>query len=286
MRQLKISESITDRSNRSLNTYLLEVSKYDVLTAEEEVALAIRIRTGDSLALNRLIKGNLRFVVSVAKQYQHQGLVLEDLINEGNLGLVTAAKRFDETRGFKFISYAVWWIRQSIISAISTQSRIVRLPSNQISDLIKVKKSQSTLAQLLEREPTAEELAEALDVSVEKIRRSLKNGEKQVSVDAPSLVSPEISLLDAIPDGGEPTDQSTIKESLKIVVQDALRQLPYREKLVLTLFYGLEDSEPKTLEEIGRQLRLTTERVRQIKARALIWLQHSRWGKSLSAYLG
>ncbi|MFC3196647.1 RNA polymerase sigma factor RpoD/SigA [Parapedobacter deserti] len=285
MRQLKISESITNRSNRSLNTYLLEVGKYDMLSSDEEVSLAVRIRAGDLVALNRLVNGNLRFVVSVAKQYQHQGLVLEDLINEGNLGLVTAAKRFDETRGFKFISYAVWWIRQSIMSAISTQSRTVRLPINQIGDLIKVKRSQSALEQQLERDPTAEELAEALNVTVDKVSRTLRNGEKQVSIDAPSLHSPDITLLDSLPDGGAPADHGAMGGSLKIVIHSVLQHLPERERMVLSLFYGLEEAEPKGLAEISLQLGLTPERVRQIKAKALIWIQRSRYGQSLSAYL-
>lgn len=281
MRQLKISESITNRENRSLNSYLHDISKYDMLTGEEEVALAVRIRMGDTAALNRLVNGNLRFVISVAKQFQHQGVVLEDLINEGNLGLVTAAKRFDETRGFKFISYAVWWIRQSIMSAISVQSRTVRLPLNQIADLVKVKRSQSELEQQLEREPTVEELAEVLGVSSERLGRILLNGNKQVSVDAPSLHSPEMSLLDSLPDGGVPTDHQAMSDSLEIVVGDAIRRLPQREQLVLKLFFGLGGSEPKNLGEISRQLGLTTERVRQIKTKALAWLQHSTEGRKL-----
>src|SRR5690606_18843939 len=194
MRQLKISESITNRDNRSLTVYLQDVSKYALLSAEEEVLLAAKIRDGDSIALNRLVSANLRFVISVAKQYQHQGLVLEDLINEGNLGLVKAATRFDATKGFKFISYAVWWIRQSIVSAISTQCRIVRLPGNQVADVIRVKRSQSALEQQLEREPSIEELAAALDFSPQKVKQSLSNAEKQISMDAPSLLSEDICL--------------------------------------------------------------------------------------------
>ncbi|GGG88068.1 RNA polymerase sigma factor RpoD [Parapedobacter pyrenivorans] len=284
MRQLKISESITNRANRSLNSYLLDISKYDMLAGDEEVALAIRIRAGDTVALNRLVKGNLRFVISVAKQFQHQGVLLEDLINEGNLGLVTAAKRFDETRGFKFISYAVWWIRQSIMLAISVQSRTVRLPINQIADLVKVKRSQSELEQRLEREPTVEELADVLGVPSERLGRTLSNGERQVSIDAPSLHSPDICLLDSLPDVGVPTDHRAMRDSLEIVIGDAIRRLPQREQLVLSLFFGLGGSEPKRLGEISRQMGLTTERVRQIKAKALAWLQHSTEGKKLAPF--
>jgi len=285
MRQLKISESITNRTNRSLSSYLFEISKYEMLTADEEVALAVRIRGGDAVALNRLVKGNLRFVISVAKQYQHQGLVLEDLINEGNLGLVTAAKRFDETRGFKFISYAVWWIRQSIMAAISTQSRTVRLPLNQIADFVRVKRTQSTLEQQLEREPTVEELAEVLNVSPAKLGRTLLNGESQVSVDAPFLHSQEGSLLDTLHDSGVPADHQAMRDSLEIVVRDAIRHLPKREQLVLELFFGLGGVEPKNLTEISHQLGLTAERVRQIKTKALMWLQRSTEGRKLAFYL-
>lgn len=284
MRQLKISESITNRANRSLSSYLHDISKYDLITGDEEVALAVRIRAGDTVALNKLVNGNLRFVISVAKQFQHQGMVLEDLINEGNLGLVTAAKRFDETRGFKFISYAVWWIRQSIILAISVQSRTVRLPINQIADLVKVKRSQSELEQQLEREPSVDELAEVLGVSSKRLGRILLNGERQVSVDAPSLHMPDISLLDSLPDGGVPTDHQAMSDSLEIVVRDTIRHLPEREQIVLTLFFGLGGAEPKNLGEISRQLGLTSERVRQIKAKALTWLQHSTEGKKLDYF--
>lgn len=286
MRQLKITESITNRTNRSLNSYLQDISKYTLLTGEEEVALAVRIRAGDAMALNRLVNGNLRFVISVAKQFQHQGVVLEDLINEGNLGLVTAAKRFDETRGFKFISYAIWWIRQSIMSAISVQSRTVRLPMNQIADLVKAKRLQSDLEQQLEREPTVDELADALGVSPERLGRTLSNGERQLSVDAAFLHSPDFSLLDSLPDGGVSTDHQAMRGSLEIIVQDAICHLPEREQLVLNLFFGLAGSEPRNLSEISNQLGLTTERVRQIKAKALAWLQHSTEGKNLASFRG
>jgi len=281
MRQLKISESITNRSIRSLNSYLLDISKYDMLTGEEEAALAVRIREGDAVALNRLVNGNLRFVVSVAKQFQHQGLPLEDLINEGNLGLVTAAKRFDETRGFKFISYAVWWIRQAIMSAIAVQSRAVRLPLNQLADWSKVKRSQSALEQELEREPTVDELAEAYGVSSVRMGRILSNGNKEVSLDAPSLQSPDISLLDALPDSGPQADVPIMNHSLETAVLEVMTNLSEREQLILKLFFGLGGYEPKTLGEIGRQMGLTTERVRQIKTKALTWLQHSEAGKNL-----
>lgn len=264
-----------------MNSYLLDISKYDMLTGEEEAALAVRIREGDAVALNRLVNGNLRFVVSVAKQFQHQGLPLEDLINEGNLGLVTAAKRFDETRGFKFISYAVWWIRQAIMSAIAVQSRAVRLPLNQLADWSKVKRSQSALEQELEREPTVDELAEAYGVSSVRMGRILSNGNKEVSLDAPSLQSPDISLLDALPDSGPQADVPIMNHSLETAVLEVMTNLSEREQLILKLFFGLGGYEPKTLGEIGRQMGLTTERVRQIKTKALTWLQHSEAGKNL-----
>lgn len=281
MRQLKISESITNRNNHSLSLYLTEVSKIELISADEEAILAKKIREGDQAALERLTRANLRFVISVAKQYQHQGLVLEDLINEGNLGLVKAAKRFDETKGFKFISYAVWWIRQSIMSAVSIQSRVVRLPGNQISNLIKVRKSQASLEQRLEREPSIDELALDLDTSPERIIDALKNAERQISVDAPSIMMEEGTLLDVLPNFEAPTDQQLVLDSLNIQIHKALENLSSRERQILVLFYGLFSNEPHTLEEIADELQLTRERIRQIKTKALLHIKHSSSGRDL-----
>ncbi|MFC6101125.1 sigma-70 family RNA polymerase sigma factor [Olivibacter domesticus] len=281
MRQLKISESITNRSNHSLSLYLTEVSKIELISADEEAILAKKIREGDQAALERLTRANLRFVISVAKQYQHQGLVLEDLINEGNLGLVKAAKRFDETKGFKFISYAVWWIRQSIMSAVSIQSRVVRLPGNQISNLIKVRKAQASLEQRLEREPSIDELALDLDTSPERIIDALKNAERQISVDAPSIMMEEGTLLDVLPNFEAPTDQQLVLDSLNIQIHKALENLSSREQQILVLFYGLFSNEPHTLEEIADELQLTRERIRQLKTKALLHIKHSSSGRDL-----
>ena len=285
MRQLKISESITNRNNHSLSLYLTEVSKIELISPDEEAVLAKKIREGDQGALERLTRANLRFVISVAKQYQHQGLVLEDLINEGNLGLVKAAKRFDETKGFKFISYAVWWIRQSIMSAVSIQSRVVRLPGNQISNLIKVRKSQASLEQRLEREPSIEELALDLDTSPERIIDSLKNAERQISVDAPSIMMEEGTLLDVLPNMEPPTDQQLVLDSLNIQIHKALGNLSQRERQILVLFYGLFSNEPHTLEEIADELNLTRERIRQIKTKALLHIKHSSSGRDLLLHI-
>ncbi|HWV71293.1 MAG TPA: RNA polymerase sigma factor RpoD/SigA [Pseudosphingobacterium sp.] len=285
MRQLKISESITNRNNHSLSLYLTEVSKIELISPDEEAVLAKKIREGDQGALERLTRANLRFVISVAKQYQHQGLVLEDLINEGNLGLVKAAKRFDETKGFKFISYAVWWIRQSIMSAVSIQSRVVRLPGNQISNLIKVRKSQALLEQRLEREPSIEELALDLDTSPERIIDSLKNAERQISVDAPSIMMEEGTLLDVLPNMEPPTDQQLVLDSLNIQIHKALENLSQRERQILVLFYGLFSNEPHTLEEIADELNLTRERIRQIKTKALLHIKHSSSGRDLLLHI-
>ncbi len=284
MRRLKISESITIRNNRSLDIYLSEVNKYGLVGVEEEVKLAERIRMGDEVALQRLVNANLRFVISVAKQYQHQGLVLEDLINEGNLGLMTAAQRFDETKGFKFISYAVWWIRQSIMAAISVQSRTVRLPGNQVSNLIKLNKSRLILEHRLEREPTIDELAAEMDVSNDKIRISLRNSTRQVSLDAPFHFSEDSSLLDTIPDESPTTDHVVLADSVKIDIQQLLEKLPGREQTVLVMFYGLQNTHPKTLGEIADHLGLTSERIRQIKKKALIQIRDSSWGRNLATY--
>lgn len=285
MRQLKISDSITVRNNRSLSLYLTEIGKFELLDANEEVFLAERIRAGDQLALERLTKANLRFVISVAKQYQHQGLVLEDLINEGNAGLVKAATRFDETRGFKFISYAVWWIRQSIMSAISIQSRVVRLPGNQINNLIKVRKSQSMLEQRLEREPSMEELAADLDTSTDHIIASLAHAERSLSIDAPSIFSDEERLLDTLPNTDDAADQQLVQDSLITQINHILEGLPPRERQILILFYGLNNHPAQTLEEIGSLLKLTPERIRQLKTMAILHIRKSSAGKYLSAYL-
>lgn len=285
MRQLKIFDSITRRDNRSLSLYLTEVSKFELISADEEVTLAERIREGDQAALERLTKANLRFVISVAKQYQHQGLVLEDLINEGNMGLVKAAKRFDETKGFKFISYAVWWIRQSIMAAISIQSRAVRLPGNQISSLIKLRKSQSVLEQRLERGPSVEELAVELDVSIDKVIASLSNAERHVSIDAPSIFAEDERLLDTLSNTDPDTDEQLLQDSLHTNIHRMLQRLNERERQILTMFYGLSNTEPQTLEAISFQLNLSTERIRQLKTKALQHIKNSSFGKDLSLYL-
>ncbi|MEH6305704.1 RNA polymerase sigma factor RpoD/SigA [Olivibacter sp. CPCC 100613] len=285
MRQLKITDSITNRNNRSLSLYLNEVSKFELISADEEVSLAEKIRAGDQSALERLTKANLRFVISVAKQYQYQGLVLEDLINEGNAGLVKAAKRFDETKGFKFISYAVWWIRQSIISAISIQSRVVRLPGNQISNLIKLRRSQAEMEQRLEREPSAEELAIELGTSTQQIIASLVNAERQISIDAPSVFSEEERLLDSLASSDPATDQQLMEDSLYLRIDMVLKKLSPRERQILTMFYGLSNSEPQTLDEIAYQLKLTPERIRQLKTKALLYIKHSSSGRDLRQHL-
>lgn len=281
MRQLKISDSITNRNNRSLSLYLNEVSKFELISADEEVSLAEKIREGDQLALERLTKANLRFVISVAKQYQHQGLVLEDLINEGNAGLVKAARRFDETKGFKFISYAVWWIRQSIMSAISIQSRAVRLPGNQISNLIKLRRSQAEMEQRLEREPSVEELAVELGTTTDRIIASFANAERQLSIDAPSVFSEEERLLDSLASSDPATDQQLIQDSLFLRIDLVLKKLSSRERQILTMFYGLSNSEPQTLDEIAYQLKLTPERIRQLKTKALLHIKNSSSGRDL-----
>ncbi len=285
MRQLKISQSITNRETQSLDKYLTEIGKVDLITAQEEVILAQKIRDGDQAALERLTKANLRFVVSVAKQYQNQGITLGDLINEGNLGLIKAAKRFDETKGFKFISYAVWWIRQSIISAISDQSRSVRLPLNQIGTLSKIRKVQSQLEQEFEREPTPEELAETLETTVEKIADSLRNSGRQVSIDAPFQQGEEGTLLDVMQNSDPSTDSMLIHDSLATELNRSLSKLGERDREVLILFYGLGNNHTHTLEEIGEKFILTRERVRQIKDKALQRIKQSSRSGALQSYL-
>ena len=286
MRQLKITQSITNRESQSLDKYLHEIGKVDLITAEEEVILAQKIREGDQAALERLTKTNLRFVVSVAKQYQNQGLTLGDLINEGNLGLIKAAKRFDETKGFKFISYAVWWIRQSILQAIAEQSRIVRLPLNQVGSLSKISKAFSRLEQEFEREPSPEEVAETLETTVEKISDTLSNSGRHVSMDAPFVQGEENTLLDVLENDNPNTDSNLIDESLSEEIKRSLSTLTEREREIIVLFFGLSTNHPLSLEEIGEKFNLTRERVRQIKDKALQRLRHTSRSKILKSYLG
>jgi RNA polymerase primary sigma factor len=287
MRQLKISKQITNRESQSLDKYLQEIGKVDLLTPDEEVELAKRIREGDKYALEKLTKANLRFVVSVAKQYQNQGLSLGDLINEGNLGLIKAAQRFDETRGFKFISYAVWWIRQSILQALAEQSRIVRLPLNRVGSLNKISKTFSELEQKFEREPSPDELAEVLEVATSEVVDTLKISGRHVSMDAPFVQGEENSLLDVLEnDGEESPDTGLISDSLRKEIQRALSTLTPREADVVTLYFGLNGESALTLEEIGEKFNLTRERVRQIKEKAIRRLRHTSRSKALKPYLG
>ena len=287
MRQLKITKSITNRESASLDKYLQEIGKEDLITVEEEVELAQRIKKGDKSALEKLTRANLRFVVSVAKQYQNQGLTLGDLINEGNLGLIKAAKRFDETRGFKFISYAVWWIRQSILQALAEQSRIVRLPLNRVGALNKIGKAYSSLEQEFEREPSPEEVASELSMDVVDISDAMKISGKHVSVDAPFSQGEENRLLDVLENDEMPApDKSLMTESLKDEVNRALSSLPEREAEVVRLYFGLNEDHSLTLEEIGERFNLTRERVRQIKEKAIRRLRNTTRSKNLKAYLG
>ena len=286
MRQLKITQSITNRESQSLDKYLHEIGKVDLITAEEEVILAQRIREGDQVALEKLTKTNLRFVVSVAKQYQNQGLTLGDVINEGNLGLIKAAKRFDETKGFKFISYAVWWIRQSILQAIAEQSRIVRLPLNQVGSLSKISKAFSKLEQEYEREPSPEELADILETTVDKVSDTLSNSGRHVSMDAPFVQGEENTLLDVLENHDPDTDSSLIDESLSEEIKRSLSTLTEREREIIVLFFGLGSNHQLSLEEIGEKFNLTRERVRQIKDKALQRLRHTSRSKILKSYLG
>jgi RNA polymerase primary sigma factor len=285
MRQLKISQSITNRESQSLDKYLTEIGKVDLITADEEVILAQKIREGDQAALERLTKTNLRFVVSVAKQYQNQGLTLGDLINEGNLGLIKAAKRFDETKGFKFISYAVWWIRQSILQAVAEQSRIVRLPLNQIGSLNKIRQAFSKLEQQFEREPSQAELADILETTEEKICDSLSNSGRHVSMDAPFVQGEENTLLDVLQNNEPTTDDFLMEESLSQEIMRSLVTLAEREREVIVLFFGLGNNYPLSLEEIGEKYNLTRERVRQIKDKALQRLRHTSRSNLLQSYL-
>ena len=285
MRQLKINKSITNRESASLDKYLQEIGREELITVEEEVELAQRIRQGDERALDKLTKANLRFVVSVAKQYQNQGLSLPDLINEGNLGLIKAARKFDETRGFKFISYAVWWIRQSILQALAEQSRIVRLPLNQVGSLNKITKALSKFEQENQRKPSAEELANALDVPVDKVADTLKVSGRHISVDAPFVEGEDNSLLDVLANEDTPsTDAQLNQESLAREVDRVLHQLHDREREIVEMFFGIGCQE-MTLEEIGAKFDLTRERVRQIKEKAINRLKGSK-SSLLKAYLG
>ena len=287
MRQLKITKSITNRESASLDKYLQEIGREELITAEEEVILAKKIKDGDQRALEKLTRANLRFVVSVAKQYQNQGLSLPDLINEGNLGLIKAARRFDETRGFKFISYAVWWIRQSILQALAEQSRIVRLPLNQVGSLNKINKAYSKLEQQFEREPSAEELADILDLPIDKVSDTMKVSGRHVSMDAPFANGEERSLLDVLVNLDSPkADTGLMNESLSKEIDRALSTLTERERDVVKLFFGIGLNHGLTLEEIGDKFDLTRERVRQIKEKAIRRLRHSSRSKLLQQYLG
>lgn len=287
MKQLKIVKQITNRESQSLDKYLQEIGKVDLITADEEVQLARRIREGDQVALEKLAKANLRFVVSVAKQYQHNSMSLGDLINEGNLGLIKAASRFDETRGFKFISYAVWWIRQSIMQALAEQSRIVRLPLNRVSSLNKISRTFSELEQKYQRDPSPEELADVLEIAPEEVADNMKNSNRQVSMDAPFVTGEGNSLLDVLEnDQVESTDAALMEDSLRREVQRALSTLTAREADVISFYYGLNKEHAMTLEEIGERFGLTRERVRQIKEKATKRLRHSSRSRALRTYLG
>ena len=286
MRQLKITKSITNRERASLDKYLQEIGKEDLITVEEEVELAQRIKKGDQAALEKLTRANLRFVVSVAKQYQNQGLSLPDLINEGNLGLIKAAEKFDETRGFKFISYAVWWIRQSILQALAEQSRIVRLPLNQVGSLNKINKAFSKFEQEHERKPSPEELADSLELPADKVADTLRVSGRHISVDAPFVEGEDNSLLDVLINSDSPNaDRSLMMESLAKEIERALATLTERESDIIRMFFGIGCQE-MTLEEIGERFGLTRERVRQIKEKAIRRLRHTSRSKLLKTYLG
>ena len=287
MRQLKITKQVTNRETASLDKYLQEIGKVELISAEEEVELAQRIKQGDKIALEKLTKANLRFVVSVAKQYQNQGLSLPDLINEGNLGLIKAAQRFDETRGFKFISYAVWWIRQSILQALAEQSRIVRLPLNKIGSINKINKTYAKLEQECEREPNAEEIAEVLEITEQEVKDSMKNAGRHISMDAPLVQDEDNTMYDVLKSEEAPTPETELLyESLRKEIDRAISTLTQREQDVVRLYFGLNGSHPMTLEEIGEKFDLTRERVRQIKEKAIRRLKHTSRSKILKSYLG
>ncbi len=287
MRQLKITKQVTNRETASLDKYLQEIGKVDLITADEEVELAKKIKQGDKLALEKLTKANLRFVVSVSKQYQNQGLSLPDLINEGNMGLIKAAQRFDETRGFKFISYAVWWIRQSILQALAEQSRIVRLPLNKIGSINKINKAYAALEQQLEREPKPEEIAKYLEISLEEVKESQKNTGRHVSMDAPLIQDEDNNLYDVLRNDENITPETELLyDSLRKEIDRAVSTLTPREADVVRFYFGLGNSHPMTLEEIGEKFDLTRERVRQIKEKAIRRLKHTSRSKILKTYLG
>jgi len=286
---LKITKQFTNRESKSLDQYLQEIGKVDLLTPDMEITLAIRIKKGDMLAQEQLIKANLRFVVSVAKQFQNQGLSLGDLINEGNIGLIKAAQRFDETRGFKFISYAVWWVRQSIMQAIADQSRVVRLPLNRVGNLTKISKAYRDLEQEYERKPTTDELAKILDMTADEVAYALQISGRHVSMDAPLKTGDENknSLIDVLPNDEQPLpDKELMKESLKKEINRALSTLTEREREVIKLYFGLNKEHSLTLEEIGERFNLTRERVRQIKEKAIRRLRHTSRSRNLKNYLG
>jgi len=287
MRQLKIVKQVTNRESKSLDKYLQDISKIDLINAQEEVELAQKIREGDQQALEKLTTANLRFVVSVAKQYQNQGLTLPDLINEGNVGLVKAAKRFDETRGFKFISYAVWWIRQAILQALAEQARIVRLPLNKIGSINKINKAFSYLEQAHQRPPSPEEIATELEMTVSEVKQSLKNSGRHLSMDAPLVDGESSSLYDVLDYGESPRpDHALMQSSLHTEITRALDTLSPREADVIKLFYGIGEQPPMTLAEIGLTFDLTRERVRQIREKAIRKLRHNSKNKLLKTYLG
>ncbi len=286
MRQLKISKSITNRESASLDKYLQEIGHEELLSTDEEVELAQRIRKGDKRALERLTKANLRFVVSVAKQYQNQGLSLPDLINEGNVGLIKAAEKFDETRGFKFISYAVWWIRQSILQAIAEQSRLVRLPLNQVGSVNKIARELNRFEQEHERKPSVDEIAERVDLPEDKIADAMKANSRHVSMDAPIADGEDSSMIDFLAGESSNTDRELVIESLKAEVSRILKLLTDKEQKVVRAFFGIDGSPEMTLDEIGEKYNLTRERVRQIKEKALRRLRHNTKNKLLKSYLG
>lgn len=287
MRQLKITKQVTNRETASLDKYLQEIGKVELITAEEEVELARRIRQGDQAALEKLTKANLRFVVSVSKQYQNQGLSLPDLINEGNLGLIKAAQRFDETRGFKFISYAVWWIRQSILQALAEQSRIVRLPLNKIGSINKINKAFSKLEQEFEREPSADEIAEVLELTENDVKESMKNSGRHISMDAPLVQGEESNMYDVLRSSDSPSPDAGLNiDSLRKEIDRALSTLTSREADVIRYYFGLNGEHAMTLEEIGEEFDLTRERVRQIKEKAIRRLKQTSRSKILKTYLG
>ncbi|HOB84188.1 MAG TPA: RNA polymerase sigma factor RpoD/SigA [Bacteroidales bacterium] len=287
MRQLKITKQVTNRDTPSLDKYLQEIGRVDLICPEEEVTLARKIRAGDSDALKKLVNANLRFVVSVAKQYQNQGMSLPDLINEGNLGLMKAASRFDETRGFKFISYAVWWIRQAILQALAEQSRIVRLPVNKIGSINRINKAFARLEQTYEREPTSTEIADLLEMAPDDVKDSLRTNGRTLSMDAPISPEEDTNMYDVMQSGETPSpDKNLINESLAYEIERALSTLSPREAKVLKLYFGLGMKHPFTLEEIGEELRLTRERVRQIKEKAIKRIQFTTRCKILRTYLG